>query len=156
MLQNFEYPGGTRAAPQNGILAWPGAKRDPSKPPRNYKIWSPGYVNFGEKSSRQRGRAGCRGTVRVSIFANAHPNQETSGVLLRVCVRFALRKSPLTICTGPRIQLMYYRSKVRARRRRAHFFRFLSFRMFEPPRATAPCVITSMTMKIYETYGYYM
>ena len=86
-----------------------------------------GGVNFGEKSSRQRGRAGCRDTVRASIFANAIPNQETWGVLLRVCVRFALRKSPVTNDTHAGIQLMDYRSKVRARRRRAHFFRFFLF-----------------------------
>ena len=86
-----------------------------------------GWRSFGEKSSRQGGRAGGRDTLRVYIFANAHPNEETWGVLLRVCVRFALRKSPVTNDTDAGIQLMDYRSKVRARRRRAHFFRFFMF-----------------------------
>ena len=97
-----------------------------------------GGCSFGEKSSRQGGRAGGRDTLRVYIFANAHPNEETWGVLLRVCVRFALRKSPVTNDTDPRMQLMYYRSKVRARLRRAHFFHFLFlFHIFVVPRDSA-------------------
>ena len=47
LRSNFEYPG---APPQNtktGPLAWPLAKRDPSKPPLNTDISSSGRVRKG-------------------------------------------------------------------------------------------------------------